>query len=173
MEWIPQYMYFLRFKCCPVFPLNDIWEATSQQLFCSCQLGCEAGRPTRAVEQTNSSRQSMAKKRKQDFLACYQSTYAEGDGGVWWVGSRWAEVSDGIFPSITLLLLSACVNKASLKCLIILCKLQDQRTYERLPISVCVGLYVWIWFTSLNILRYAFTYSYSILWRGSIYSDDV
>lgn len=52
-------------------------------------------------------------------------------------GGRSAEVSDGIFPSITPPLLSACVNKASLKYLIILCKLQDQGTYERLPKSVC------------------------------------
>lgn len=51
-----------------------------------------------------------------------------GECGGWWVGG---EASDGIFPHDAAAF-SACVNKASLNCLIILCKLRDQGTYWKL-----------------------------------------
>ncbi len=107
---------------------------------------------------------------RKTFFSCYQFTYAEeGNGGVWWVKGRWGLWWD--FPPHDTAAFSACVNKASLNCLIILCKLRDQGTYWKPPSkrsAECVSLaHVFKSFSSTS------TCSFSKLKWTLIYSDDV
>lgn len=77
------------------------------------------------------------------FFSCYLSTYAEeGNGGVWWVKGRWGGFWWD-FPPHDTTAFSACVNKASLNCLIILCKLRDQGTYWKPPSSAQCRVRLW------------------------------
>lgn len=135
MEWIPQSVYSLSFNWRPGFPVNDIWEATSSQPLCrSRQDAMLAGRPERrALERTDSSRQSLAPccRKHSSFLVISpymlkkeMGEYRRERGGC----------SGGAFlPQKSTAVFSACVNKARLNCLIILCNLWDQGIYWKPP----------------------------------------
>lgn len=132
MEWIPQSVYSLCHNCCPVFPVKDIWEV---------------GRPTEA-ESCAINRFLLASpgmafqkrlffpllinphmlRRETEECGGWRADRAQA-GGV--VGKEGKEGRDPPPP------LSACINKTSLNCLIILCKLRDQGTYWKPPSKHC------------------------------------
>lgn len=88
------------------------------------------------------------------FWVSYQSTYAEdANGGVCWLrgcegGGLWWD-----FPLHDTAAFSACVNEASLTCLIILCKLQDQGTYRKPSAMQCVSVCVYLYLSQGHIFR--------------------
>lgn len=88
------------------------------------------------------------------FWVSYQSTYAEdANGGVCWLrgcegGGLWWD-----FPLHDTAAFSACINEASLTCLVILCKLQDQGTYRKPSAMQCVSVCVYLYLSQGHIFR--------------------
>lgn len=143
MEWIPQSVYPLCFNCCSHFPCERYLRGDLPTVSLYQLVGCEVGRPIEAescginrfllaipgtafqkilLSPFLSINPHMLKRETEECVGWRANRARAGDGGMLW----WD-------PPLDTAAFSACVNKTSLNCLIILCKLRDQGTYWKPP----------------------------------------
>lgn len=130
MEWIPQSVHSLSFNWLPVFLVNDIWDASPRRFSVAAgrmwnwqtNESCGINRFLLAIPGTE------MQKRLLFVINSHMLRRETGESGGWRAGYVGVALM-GFPPPHDTAAFSACVNKASLNCLIILCKLWDQGTY--------------------------------------------